>query len=101
MPNYIPTRHLECHTCNHIDAESHVSRNLFALTVLEGFHADVHAAWSILYKEAGICVLGVRYRGSDTPKSHAPYTVLVVGEPEKSMGHAHGVCLLYVILHSA
>ncbi|MYB29602.1 MAG: transposase, partial [Cenarchaeum sp. SB0663_bin_5] len=47
-----------CHVCGHVDSESRISRDKFICTNCTGvFHADVNAAWNILYRAAGNVVL--------------------------------------------
>ena len=47
-----------CHVCGTVDAESRISRDKFICTnCTRVFHADVNAAWNILYRAAGNVVL--------------------------------------------
>ena len=47
-----------CHVCGHVDSESRISRDKFICTnCTRVFHADVNAAWNILYRAAGKVVL--------------------------------------------
>ncbi len=47
-----------CHVCGHVDSESRISRDKFICTnCTRVFHADVNAAWNILYRAAGNVVL--------------------------------------------
>ena len=47
-----------CHVCGMVDAESRVTRDKFICTnCTRVFHADVNAAWNILYRAAGNVVL--------------------------------------------
>ncbi len=47
-----------CHACGHVDSESRISRDEFICTnCTRVFHADVNAAWNILYRAAGKVVL--------------------------------------------
>ncbi|MYH04582.1 MAG: transposase, partial [Cenarchaeum sp. SB0675_bin_21] len=47
-----------CHVCGHVDSESCTSRDKFICTnCTRVFHADVNAAWNILYRAAGNVVL--------------------------------------------
>ncbi len=47
-----------CHVCGTVDAKSRVTRDKFICTnCTRVFHADVNAAWNILYRAAGNVVL--------------------------------------------
>ncbi|MYB29859.1 MAG: transposase [Cenarchaeum sp. SB0663_bin_5] len=47
-----------CHVCGHVDSESRISRDQFICTnCTRIFHADVNAAWNILYRVAGNVIL--------------------------------------------
>ncbi len=47
-----------CHVCGHVDSESRVTRDKFiCINCTRVFHADVNAAWNVLYRAAGNVVL--------------------------------------------
>ncbi len=70
-----------CHVCGTVDAESRVTRDQFICTnCTRVFHADVNAAWNILYRAAGNVVLrrpGHKEATSQHPPCSVPYNEAV------------------------